>query len=198
MEEEHANHLRRLSKTTIDGLRSRDARQGSYAGQFEEVVRIHERMAENGTSFYLNAHQMSTDLEALAHDMERGRKHWKQTASASEQRVQEAERAHDRAKQKYDQLAEDYDRAKTGDKLSGRHFMLKTKSAAQQEEDLQRKVDVADGDYQTKVTNAQQVREEIEKTSRPQAISAMLQLIQECDSAVSLQLQKYGKLEIKL
>jgi hypothetical protein len=168
-------------------------RQGSYANQFEDIIRVHERISENSVTFSLNLHQMSTDLESLFHDMERNRKQWKQTAQASEARLQEAEKALDKAKSKYDSLAENYDHARTGDKVSTRTFGLRPRSASQQEEDLARKVGIADADYLAKVQNAQSIRDETEKVARPQAIQALLQLVQECDSGISLQLQKFGK-----
>jgi Rho GTPase-activating protein RGD1 len=193
MEEEHSAQLRRLSKATMDGLKSREARQGSYAMQLEEVIRIHERMSNNGTEFRLNVQQMGEDLEGMAHEMERGRKQWKHDALQAESRLQDAERALDKAKQKYDSLANDYDHAKTGDKVPGGKFSLRPKSAAQQEEDLHRKLGTADADYQTKIESAQQMRQDVEKNSRPQAVQILLQLIQECDSGVALQLQKFGR-----
>jgi uncharacterized protein YajQ (UPF0234 family) len=193
LEEEHANSLKKLCRVTLDGMARKESRQGSYAAHFDEVVRVHEVMAEHGVSFGLNAHQMSIDLDNLAHDMERGRKQWKQTALAAEQRVMDAERLLDKAKLKYDQLAEDYDGVRTGDRSAGRTFALRPKTAAQHEEDLQRKMGNADQDYKQKVQNAQVARAELQTTSRPQAVQAILQLIKECDSAVTLQLQKYGK-----
>src|SRR3989442_755036 len=114
MEDDHSKEMRRLCRTTFEGIRSRESRQFSYSTQLEEIVRVHERMSENEMAFGLNLHQMSADLDALAHDVERGRKQWKTTGLSAEQRVQEAERALDKARQKYDSLAEDYDHAKTG------------------------------------------------------------------------------------
>jgi hypothetical protein len=193
MEEEHSVQLRRLSKSAFDGLRSKEMRQGTYASQFEDVIRIHERMAENGTQFRLNSQQMSEDLESMAHNAERDRKQLKHDAVQTEQRLQDAERALEKAKLKYDSLAENFDHARTGDKVHAGKFSLRPKSAAQQEEDLQRKLGIADEDYQAKVQHAQQARQEVENTSRPQAVKSLLQLIQECDAGVTLQLQKFGK-----
>ena len=151
-------------------------------------------MADNGIQFALSLHQMHEDLHELAIEKERGRKQWKQTGLSAEKRVQDAELAMEKAKIKYDSLAEDYDRARTGDKQSGRVFGLKgPKSAAQVEEDLHRKVQTADSDYSTKVQTAQGLRQELVSTSRPQAVKALLELINECDSALTLQLQKFGK-----
>lgn len=155
-------------------------------------------MADNGIQFALSLHQMHEDLHELAIEKERGRKHWKQTGLSAEKRVQDAELAMEKAKTKYDSLAEDYDRARTGDKQSGRVFGLKgPKSAAQVEEDLHKKVQAADSDYSTKVQTAQGLRQELITTSRPQAVKALLELINECDSALTLQMQKFGKLYMK-
>jgi Rho GTPase-activating protein RGD1 len=102
-----------------------------------------------------------------------------------------------KAKNKYDVLAEQYDRARTGDRQSGR-FGLKTKSAAQQEEELNRKVQAADTDYASKVQTAQTSRQELITSLRPQAVRALTELIMECDSGVTLQLQKFASLNEKL
>lgn len=150
-------------------------------------------MADNGVQFALSLHQMHEDLHELATGMERGRKQWKQNGLSAEKRVQDSEALMEKAKGKYNSLAEDYDRARTGDKQSGRVFGLKgPKSAAQHEEDLQRKVQQADSDYSSKVQTAKIQRQELLSTLRPQAIKALQDLINECDSGLTLQLQKFG------
>jgi myosin heavy subunit len=195
LEEEHATGLKKLCRSTFETIRKQDARHGSYARQLEEVMKVNERMAENGSQFGLSLHQMHEDLTELSNNMERGRKQWKQTGLAAETRVQEAEKHMEKAKAKYDSLASDYDRVKTGDTGGGRKFGIKgPKSTAQQEEDLQRKVQAADADYAAKVQAAQAQRQELMKTSRPQAVKAIQELVTECDSALTLQLQKFGKI----
>lgn len=155
---------------------------------------IHDRQADNGVQFALSLHQMHEDLHDLATNLERGRKQWKQTGLSAEKRVQDSEALVEKAKAKYDSLAEDYDRTRTGDKQSGRVFGLKgPKSAAQHEEDLHRKMQAADSDYSSKVQTAQSQRQELVITQRPQAVKAILDLINECDSGLILQLQKFGK-----
>ena len=150
-------------------------------------------MADHGLQFALNLHQMAEDLQELAANMERGRKHWKQAGLTAEKRVQDSEALMDKAKGKYDTLAEDFDRARTGDRQSSKKFGLKgPKSAAQHEEDLHRKVQAADSDYAAKVEAAQGQRQELVSTLRPQAVRALQDLILECDSGLSLQLQKLG------
>ena len=194
LEEEQAQGLKKLCKASYDSSKRPDNRQGSYAQHYDEVIRIHDRMADNGIQFALSLHQMHEDLHDLSANMERGRKHWKQNGLSAEKKVQDSESMMEKAKAKYDSLAEDYDRARTGDRQSGRVFGLKgPKSAAQHEEDLHRKVQQADSDYQTRVQAAKSQRQELVSTLRPQAIRALQDLINECDSGLTLQLQKFGE-----
>lgn len=184
-----------MCRSSQEATRRPELRQGSYAHNYLEVTRIYDRMADNGVQFALNLHQMHEDLHELAGRMESGRKQWKQTGLSAEKRVQDSEALMEKAKAKYNSLAEDYDRTRTGDKGSGRVFGLKgPKSAAQHEEDLHRKVQAADADYHTKVQSAHQQRQDLVTSQRPQAIKALQELINECDSGLTLQLQKFGKI----
>lgn len=195
LEEDQAQGLKKLCRSSHDSARRPDNRQGSYAQNYNEIISIHDRMADNGVQFALSLHQMHEDLQDLAAGMERGRKQWKQNGLSAEKRVQDSEALMDKAKAKYNSLAEDYDRARTGDRQSGRVFGLKgPKSAAQHEEDLQRKVQQADADYQSKVQIAKSQRQELVNSQRPQAVKALQDLINECDSGLTLQLQKFGKM----
>ncbi|KAL8643088.1 MAG: hypothetical protein Q9228_000268 [Teloschistes exilis] len=199
LEEEHAQGMKKLCKGSHESSRRPDNRQGGYAQHYNEVIGIHDRLTDNGIQFALSLHQMQEDLHDLALNIERGRKQWKQTGLSAEKRVQDSESLMEKAKAKYDSLAEDYDRARTGDKQSGRVFGLKgPKSAAQHEEDLNRKMQAADSDYASKVQIAQTQRQELVVTQRPQAVRAILDLIHECDSGLTLQLQKFANLNEKL
>ena len=194
LEEEQAQGLKKLCRSSHESVRRPDNRQGSYAQNYDEILGIHDRMADNGVQFALSLHQMHEDLHDLAANMERGRKHWKQSGLSAEKRVQDSESLMEKAKSKYDSLAEDYDRTRTGDKQSGRVFGLKgPKSAAQHEEDLLRKVQQADSDYSSRVQSAKNQRQELVTTLRPQAVRALQDLINECDSGLTLQLQKFGE-----
>ncbi|KAI9740113.1 MAG: hypothetical protein M1818_004864 [Claussenomyces sp. TS43310] len=199
LEEEHANGLRKICRATHENLRRPEHRQGSFAQSYEEVTRIHERMADNGLQFAGSLHQMHEDLLDMASNIERGRKHWKQTGLAAEQRLQDTESAMKKSKTKYDAVAEDYDRARTGDRQSGKIFGIKgPKSAAQHEEDLHRKVQAADADYAIKVQNAQTSRSELFTRGRPETTKNLLDLIRECDSALTMQMQKFASFNEKL
>lgn len=193
MEDEHAQGLKKLCKATNDGIRRPDNRQGSYAQQYSELVRVQERMADHGAHFAQSLHQMHEEIIDVTANGERGRKHWKQAGLSAEKRSQDAEMLMEKVKLKYDSLADDYDRVRTGDRQTGKKFGLKgPRSAAQLEEDLQRKVQAADSDYAAKVQSAQAQRQELITTLRPQAVKALQDLIHECDSALTMQMQKFG------
>lgn len=193
MEEDHSNGLRKLCRVTSESIKKPDCRHGSFLSAFEEVINIHEKMAENGAKFSHSLYQMHDDLLEMATNVERGRKHWKITGLSAEQRAADAEAAMRKSKSKYDTLAEDYDRARTGDRQSGKLFGLKgPKYAAQHEEDILRKLYAADADYATKVQTAQSLRADLWSKSRPDTVKALEELIKECDSALTLQMQKFG------
>ncbi|KAH9216172.1 hypothetical protein DL95DRAFT_363611 [Leptodontidium sp. 2 PMI_412] len=199
LEEEHSNGLKKLCRITAENIRRPEHRHGSFLQSYEEVTNIHERMSDNGAQFATSLHQMHEDLLEIALNIERGRKHWKTTGLTAEQRVADAEAAMRKSKAKYDSLAEDYDRAKTGDRQQSKKFGLKgPKSAQQHEEDLLRKLRAADEDYAAKVQAAQSQKAELLSKTRPDAVKALEDLIKECDSALTLQMQKFASFNEKL
>ncbi|KAL2219138.1 GTPase activating protein [Thermoascus aurantiacus ATCC 26904] len=198
LEEEHAQGLKKLSRSAHEAAHRIENRQGTYSQSYEELNRIHDRMADHGLQFAVSLQQMAEDLQELATNIERGRKYWKQAGLSAEKKVQDAENLAEKAKAKYDSLAEQYDRARTGDKQSGKFGLKGPKSAAQYEEDLHRKVQNADSDYAAKVQAAQAARQELVSTLRPQAVQNIHQLIMECDSGLALQLQKFATFNEKL
>ena len=187
--------MKKLCRTTQDSTRHQDHRQGSFAKATEEMLSIHERMAENGVQFALSLHQMHEDLLEVAAVAEKHRKGWKQTGMEAENRLVSLEHAMRKSKTKYDSLAEEYDRVRTGEAKQGpKVFGFKgPKSAAQHEEDLLRKVQAADTDYMGKVQAYQSEKATVESTTRPEAVKALEDLIKECDAGTMLQMQKFGK-----
>jgi len=198
LEEEHAGGLRKLCRVTQENLRRPENRQGSFAQAYEEMMYIHERMAENGMQFALSLHQMHDDLMELAAVAERSRKGWKTNGLEAERRVAEVEAAMRKSKAKYDALADEYDRARTGDsrQSGGKISIFKAaKSAAQHEEDLLRKVQGADQDYAGRVQTLQAERGELVARTRPETVKALQDLVKETDAGLTLQMQKFGELE---
>ncbi|KAK3670682.1 Rho GTPase-activating protein [Recurvomyces mirabilis] len=199
LEEEQASGLKRLATGHIDALKKIEMRGGSYSSQVTEVMRVHERMADNGMQFALSLHQMHEDLNTLTTNMERGRKTIKHEGLDAETRASQAEAAMQKAKSKYDGLADDFDRAKTGDTKGSRRIGLKgPKSQEQYESDLQRKLQAADADYEERVRLARTQRELLISDHRPKAVRQLRELCRECDAALTLQLQKFATFNEKL
>ncbi|KAL5337556.1 hypothetical protein BJX70DRAFT_369120 [Aspergillus crustosus] len=198
LEEEHAQGLRKLSRSLYDAAHKTDNRQGTYSHACVELNGFHDRMADHGLQFAASLQQMADNLNELAGNIEKGRKQWKHEGLSAEKRAMEAEALAEKARSKYDTLAEQYDRVKTGEKQGGKFGFKGTKSAAQQEEDLLRKVQGADSDYASKVQAAQAARQDLISTHRPQAVHNIQQLVSECDSGLALQMQKFGTFNEKL
>ncbi|RPA91032.1 RhoGAP-domain-containing protein [Choiromyces venosus 120613-1] len=200
LEEEHAQGLRKVCRMTHESIRRPQNRQGTYARSFEETIQIHERIAENGIQFSLALHQMHEDLTELSDNMERGRKHWKQIGLTVEKKLHESELLADKAKIKYDTAAEEWDRARSGDRRSGKTtFSLRgTRNGPRHEEDLQRKVAATDSDYHSKVQLANTHRHEAINSLRPQAVRALCEMIAECDAGLTVQLQQFAQFNEKL
>ena len=198
IEEKHAQSLKRLSRGTHEIIRRPESKGGSFASNFEEITKIHDRMSDNGLQFSNNLYQMNEELQELTAKCERDRKHWKQVGLDSEKKVQDAESTMNKAKSKYNTLAEQYDRTRTGERQSGKFGIKGTKSAAQQEEDLHRKLDTADNDYSSKVTSTQTARQDLLRTHRPQAVRALEEAIKECDAGLAMQISKYAALNERL
>ncbi|OLN86092.1 putative Rho-GTPase-activating protein 7 [Colletotrichum chlorophyti] len=200
IEESHASSLKKLSRMSQETMLQPDHKQGSFAHAYSEMMRIHERIADNGLQFALSLQQMHDDLIELAAIAERSRKGWKANGLAAEHRVADLEAAMRKSKAKYDSLAEEYDRARTGDtsRNSGKMFSLKSKSGPQHEEDLLRKTQAADNDYQAKVQTLKSEKAELLARTRPEAISALQDLVKETDSGLTLQMQKFASFNEKL
>ncbi|KAK8122514.1 Rho GTPase activator (Rgd1) [Apiospora sp. TS-2023a] len=199
LEDGHAKGMKKLCRMTQDNIHQMDHRQGSFAHAYEEMLHIHDRMAENGVQFAVSLHQMQEDLIEVANIAEKHRKGWKQNGLAAEARLQDIESAMRKSKAKYDALADEYERVKTGEARQGGRFGFKgPKSAAQQEEDLLRKTQAADTDYMTKVQNYQAEKATMDSSTRPEAIKALTDLVRECDSGTTLQMQKFASFNEKL
>ncbi|CAF3497682.1 unnamed protein product [Fusarium graminearum] len=200
LEEDHANGIRKLTRTTQEVMRRPDHRQGTFGSAYEAMASTHERMAENGIEFSKELHQMHDELMELAGIAERSRKSWKQNGLSAENKVAEMEQTMRKSKAKYDSLADDYERVKTGEsRQSGKMFGLKGhKSAQQHEGELLKKVQAADSTYHGHVQALQAEKAQLVSTTRPEAIRSLQDSIKEIDAGISLQMQKFASFNERL
>jgi len=197
IEEDHALSLRKLVRSTHEGLRSHEVKQGTFANGMGEFLQRYDRMADNGNQFAMNLHTMHEELLELTNNCEKGRKYWKQNGLNAEKRVSDAESLMEKAKAKYDSACEDYVRNVSGDRTSGsKRFNLKSgKLGPQSDEDILKRVETTDNDYATKVQLANSQRQELLTKLRPHAVKALQDLIAEVDSGLTYQLQKFGEFQ---
>lgn len=196
LEEDSAQTLKKLARATQDNIRRPEQRGGTFVHVYEEMVHIHERMADNGIQFAATLLQMNEELLEAAGNAERNRKVWKANGLAAEQKVIDLEAAMRKSKAKYDSLAEEYDRARTGESRPGGGKVLGAfkahKSAAQQEEELLKKVQGADQIYHSAVTSLQTEKAQLQTTTRPEIVKSLQEAIREIDSAVGMQMQRFA------
>ncbi|KAL7947922.1 hypothetical protein V8C42DRAFT_269315 [Trichoderma barbatum] len=196
LEEDSAQTLKKLARATQDNIRRPEHRGGTFVHVYEEMVHIHERMADNGIQFAATLLQMNEELLEAAGNAERNRKVWKANGLAAEQKVVDLEVAMRKSKAKYDSLAEEYDRARTGESRPGGGKVLGAfkahKSAAQQEEELLKKVQAADQIYHSAVNSLQTEKAQLQTTTRPDIVKSLQEAIREIDSAVGMQMQRFA------
>lgn len=183
--------MKRLSKGTRDSIKKPDGRQGTFARQFDEMMNINDRLSDAGHAFVASLHTMHDELQELAKKNEKARKSLKETSMRHEKCVVDAEQAAEKAKSKYNSLCDEMERLKDPNKTK---FGFKSKNNPQHEQELQSKIASAENDYSQKVTGMQNLRKELMSQLRPQHIKMLKDLIQECDSGMSLQFQKYATL----
>ncbi|RSL38281.1 hypothetical protein CEP53_015002 [Fusarium sp. AF-6] len=201
LEEDHANSLKKLTRTTQEVMRRPDHRQGTFAGAYDAMASTHDRMAENGIEFANELHRMHDELIELANHAERSRKTWKANGLSAENKVSEMEQTMRKSKTKYDSLADDYEKAKMGEaRQSGKMFgaLKGHKSAAQHEEDLLKKVQAADQTYKGHVQALQTEKAQLVASTRPEAVKALQESIIEIDAGVAMQMQKFASFNEKL
>ncbi|KAH6607178.1 rho gtpase activator rgd1 [Trichoderma cornu-damae] len=196
LEEDSAQTLKKLARATQDNIRRPEHRGGTFVHVYEEMVHIHERMADNGIQFAATLLQMNEELLEAANNAERNRKVWKANGLAAEQKVVDLEVAMRKSKAKYDSLAEEYDRARTGESKPGGGKVLGAfkahKSAAQQEEELLKKVQLADQIYHSAVVSLQTEKAHLQTAIRPDTVKSLQEAIREIDSAVGMQMQRFA------
>lgn len=190
LEGDKLTDLKKLSASTKDTI-TKEGRQGTLSKQVLELMNFNDRTTDATSVFVAALHTMHDDLVELAKKNEKSRKILKETGVRNEKALTTAEANADKARSKYVSLCEEMEKFKDPNKSK---FGFKPKNPQQHEEELQSKIQVAEGEYRQKVQNAQKIKRELQNTLRPQSVRELKDHILECDSGVSLQLQRYATL----
>ncbi|ODQ68108.1 RhoGAP-domain-containing protein, partial [Nadsonia fulvescens var. elongata DSM 6958] len=193
-EADHYQSLKKLSRQSRESIKKPECRQGTFLAQFDKVVNINDKLFDVGQSFVTKLIIMNDELVELANSTAKSRKTIKESHTRHEKLLIDAEQLAEKAKHKYDGLCEDLEKVKIGDPTKNKFGFKTTKSTPQHEEELQRKVTSADGDYKQKVLTAQRLRSELINMRRPETSKELQELTLACDAAMSFQLQRYASL----
>lgn len=156
----------------------------------DDIMGMNERLADVSNAFVNALHSMHDELLELAKTNEKSRKTLKETCMRHEKAVIDAEQNAEKARNTYNKLCEEMERMKDPNKTS----FFKTKNTPQHEQELTGKISTAEAEYRQRVNTVQRLRKELVSSLRPQNIKQLKDHILECDSGISLQLQKYSTL----
>lgn len=186
MESIRVQDFKRLVKATHDLNRRPEYRQGTFVKHFDETLSFEERLLDTSQTFINDIQTMHDELSELAKSTQRSRKTLKESCLRHERNLVDAEQNAEKAKSRYYALCEDMEKLKDPTKTK----FFKTKNTPQHEQELQSKINSAENEYRQKVDTAKKIRKELIVTLRPQSVKELKNLILECDSGISFQLQK--------
>lgn len=191
IEDEHYGQLKKVAVNLRSSMKaSRQLKSDSFLAQFDLMVEFDEKLYSVGSSYVAALNVMYDEITALIHTVARLRKSIKDECKKKERDCADAITLADKAKQKYHHLCDDLEKVRTGD--PNKKSFLSNKTAEQQEDDLQRKVDMADQDYRLKASGCRKLKDELLMIHRPMYSKKLKNLILEMDIALNVQLQKYA------
>lgn len=198
IEDEHYAQLRKFAgssrtsvKAGVAGGTSGKLKNDSFITKFDAIVEFDEKMFNIGSSYVTALNKMYDELISLINTVSKSRKMVKDEGKRKEKDCSDAILAADKAKQKYNHLCDDLEKLKSSDP-NKKSFSLTNKTLEQQEDELQRKVDLADQDYKQKVTTCKKLKDEILMIHRPNNSKKLKEMVLELDIAMNVQLQKFA------
>ncbi|RKO91864.1 Rho GTPase activation protein, partial [Blyttiomyces helicus] len=109
IEEEYGKSMIKLAQSVAN--QKSDAKEGTYGEAWTQFARVHEQIGDIRLRFAESISEVSEELSALQNNTERSRKQLKVAGYRHYKTVQEAEVALEKAKTKYEQTSEEWERA---------------------------------------------------------------------------------------
>lgn len=189
IEDDHYTQLKKFGGQSRSSIKNpTKLKADSFSLKLDQIIEFDEKLYNVGSSYVTALNVMYDELTSLIATVTRNRKTVKEEGKRKEKECQDSIVAAEKAKQKYYHLCDDLEKLKSGDPKKS--FSLKNKSVEQQEDDLQRKVDMADQEYKLKVTTCKKLKDEISMVYRPDHSKKLKNLVLEMDIAMNVQLQK--------
>ncbi|WFD29036.1 Rho GTPase-activating protein [Malassezia sp. CBS 17886] len=110
LEEEYAHNVMKVTRNATSEYSSHDARAGSYATGWKNILKTQEAVAENHFRFASKLTAVSDDLAVLVRDAERSRRQHREMGLRLERNLNDAEQNVERARARFDLAAEDLER----------------------------------------------------------------------------------------
>lgn len=182
-------------------------KQGSYGDSWNHILEMHERMGNNRLELSRDLQVVSEELSAIYKETDRSRKQFKEAGVKQERIVQEHEQNLDKAKQKYDTLTEEWERAilqksadptapkKTATKGMTMSIFRQPKSVNQlhkQEEEARAKATAAHEQYKAQLAKTNDMRQYYFSSILPSILKNLKDTIDESDLSLQYYLMRYG------
>ncbi|KAI5955932.1 RGD1 [Candida jiufengensis] len=193
IEDDHYNQLKKFANNIRANMKSnsKNLKTDSLQIQMDRIIGFDENLYGVGSSYVTALNTMYDEITSLINTITRSRKIVKDEYRRKDKECMDAIQAAEKAKTRYMHLCDDLERLKTSDP-SKKGFSLKNKSVEQQEDELQKKVDMADQEYKSKVSTCKKLKDEILVIHRPNNSKKLKNLVLEMDIALNVQLQKYA------
>ncbi|GMG21282.1 unnamed protein product [Ambrosiozyma monospora] len=167
--------------------------KGSFIESLDKAISFDDRLVKDVRTPYAKAlFKMYEELVSLSSNFSKLRKQTKEDGIRREKEVVDAIQQAEKAKSKYYSLCSDLEKLRNSDQTSKKITLQGRKTGSQQEEELTRKIQTADQDYNKKANLSQKFKNNLINTYRPELSTKLKDLILEIDHALQLQLTKFA------
>ncbi|EEQ39607.1 hypothetical protein CLUG_03735 [Clavispora lusitaniae ATCC 42720] len=177
IEDEHYGQLKKSAMNIRATYKNKNVKHDVFSNKLDQVIEFDEKLYGVGSSYVKALNVMNEELVSLVGTVSRTRKSIKEECKRKERDCADSVALAEKAKQKYYHLCDDLEKIKSSDPQ--KKSFLKNKTAEQQEDELQRKVDLADQDYRSKVNACKKLRDEMLMIHRPTNTKKLMNLILE-------------------
>lgn len=193
-EDDHSKDMKKLSLNTKQSIKSNCiSTKGSFVENLNLIVSFDEKLSTDVINPFVKAlEKMYDELNSLSINFTKLRKFTKDEGVRKEKEVLDSINLAEKAKHKYFSLCYDLERLRNSDPTKKTMTLKGTKTSSQQEEELIKKIQLADNDYHTKSLKSQSLKNDLSKIHRPNINKKLKNLIIELETALCLQLQKFS------
>lgn len=193
-EQSYARDIRKAASASKGSIASSCVpSKGSVVDSLTKVINFDNRLVTDVRTPYIKALEtMYSELFSLAQNFSKSRKQLKEESSRYEKEVADAIAQAEKSRSKYQSICQDLEKCRNSDQTQKKITLGGRKTGSQQEEELTKKLQVADADYNKKANFSQKCKNELVDNYRPQLSSKLQDLILELDNALQLQLAKYS------